>query len=147
MSTASMARARQARRACPSMFVLLVLALASASGVAPAAVRQTPSDRPDRALMEEGQEVFGAECAECHNDAGSGVGPSFASNAAMQSKERVIRRILEGTPDGGMPAFAASMTDRKIAAVGSFIRNSWDNAYGTVAEADIKAMRGQLKKP
>ena len=97
--------------------------------------------------MAEGQEVFGAECAECHNDAGTGVGPSLASNATMGSKQRVIARILDGTADGGMPAFAASMPDRRVAAVATFIRNSWDNAYGPVAEADVKAVRDERKKP
>ena len=129
----------------------VVLAVVLTAGAA----RQGPSEGGttdvDRALMPvlmgEGQEVFGAECAECHNDTGSGVGPSFASNAAMGSKERVIRRILEGTPDGGMPTFAASMSDRQVAAVSTFIRNSWDNAYGLVTEADVRTVRTQLKKP
>src|SRR3954447_20673300 len=88
------------------------------------------------ALMDEGAALFGSDCAACHAaEGGEGIGPSMTNNAAIASKDHVIKQILVGTPAKGMPPFASNYTDRKIAAVATFIRGSFDNTYGPIVEA------------
>ncbi len=96
------------------------------------------------ALMNEGQVVYGRDCAECHAE--GGIGAALGGNAHLADKDRVITRILQGSTDGAMAAFGPSLTDREIAAVGTFIRNTWDNAFGAIVEADVKRVRDLLKK-
>lgn len=106
---------------------------------------QADSADSKAALMAEGQAVFGAECTTCHGaDGTSDVGPALAGNASMAVTDFVIKRLLQGVAD--MPAFASSLTDRQIAAVGTFVRNSWDNAHGIVLEADVKRVRAEVAK-
>ena len=97
--------------------------------------------------MDDGEPVFGADCAACHGAEGSeGAAPALVGNAALGNKERVIKQILEGVPARGMPPFARTLTDRQVAAVSTFIRNAWDNAYGAVLEADVKRLRDEIDK-
>ena len=99
------------------------------------------------ALMAEGSTLFGSDCAACHAvEGGESVGPPMAGNASLASKDHVITRILEGMPAKGMPPFATSYTDRKIAAVSTFIRGAFDNAYGPVVDTDVARVRDELNK-
>jgi mono/diheme cytochrome c family protein len=43
-----------------------------------------------------------------------------------------------------MPPFG-SLTDRQVAAVATFVRNTGSNAYGVVLEADVARVRESLK--
>jgi mono/diheme cytochrome c family protein len=49
-----------------------------------------------------------------------------------------------GNPEAGMPAFAAQLTDRQVAAIATFIRNSWGNEHGMVDPAVVTALRAGL---
>ena len=122
-------------------------------GVASAASSQQKGPEPAvdpavvAALLEEGATLFGSDCAACHAaEGGEGIGPSMTNNAALNSKDHVIRQILEGMPAKGMPPFAANYTDRKVAAVATFIRGSFENAYGPIAEAEVKRVRDETIK-
>jgi mono/diheme cytochrome c family protein len=94
--------------------------------------------------MHEGSLIFGRDCAECHAD--GGIGASLGGNEHLKDKTRVITRILQGSLDGAMEPFASSLTDREVAAVATFVRNTWDNAFGPVIEADVKKVRDAIKK-
>jgi len=96
------------------------------------------------ALMNEGQVVYGRDCAACHAE--GSIGALLGGNASLADKDRVITRILQGTPDGAMANFGPSLTDREIAAVATFIRNTWDNAFGAIVDADVKRVRDALAK-
>lgn len=96
------------------------------------------------ALMAEGQVVFGADCTTCHAaDGAADIGPALAGNTSMGAKDAVITKILNGVND--MPGFAPTLSDRQVAAVATFIRNSWENAQGVVVESDVKAIRDAKK--
>lgn len=127
--------------ACPGVVmvaVLLTVVTGRAAGQADAADLKA-------ALMAEGQAVFGAECTTCHGaDGTSDVGPALAGNTSMAVTDFVIKRLLQGVAD--MPAFASSLTDRQIAAVGTFVRNSWENAHGVVHEADVTRVRADVAR-
>ena len=130
--------------------VLLILGLSIAAWGRGVAARQVGQDSTSdaeqlAALMDEGQMIYGSDCAACHVEGTDSVGPMMDGNASLAEKDHVIRRILEGVPAKGMPPFATTLTDRKIAAVSTFIRNAWDNAYGIVLEADVKRVREELK--
>jgi cytochrome c oxidase subunit 2 len=95
------------------------------------------------ALMNLGAAVFGANnCLDCHGD--GGAGPSFTNNSALANRDAVVRQILKGTDN--MSEFASTLTDAQIAAVATFIRNSFDNAYGVVLEPDVKRLRDEVVK-
>jgi mono/diheme cytochrome c family protein len=135
----------------PTSGVLFLLALCLTGAGLVTAQQPAPevpiSEEERAALMEAGEAIFSADCAVCHGAEGSeGAAPALAGNASLANKEHVIRQVLEGTPVRGMPPFAQSLDDRKVAAVSTFIRNAWDNAHGVVLEADAKRLRQQIDK-
>jgi mono/diheme cytochrome c family protein len=107
------------------------------------AVQGPSASRPDSlkaSLMAEGAEIYAVECTTCHApDGGSDQGPALAGNTSIGSTEFVATRLLNGVKD--MPAFAPTLSDRQIAAVATFIRNSWENDHGVVLEAEVKTLR------
>jgi mono/diheme cytochrome c family protein len=43
-----------------------------------------------------------------------------------------------------MPAFAGQLTDQQVAAIATFVSNSWGNQYGLVDPATVTALRAGL---
>jgi mono/diheme cytochrome c family protein len=118
----------------PRAAAMLGLGLALARGLTPATAQDPAAD--DRAAIEAlvaiGQPVFEANCSSCHGKLGSGyVGPSFVGNDRIGDSARALRQIRRGGAD--MPPFGGELTPEEIVAVGTFIRNSWGNAYGLLA--------------
>lgn len=94
------------------------------------------------ALMSEGQTTYASQCAMCHASDGAGqIGPSLQSNDLLGNNEFLIGRILNGFPAHGMPPFRSQLTDREIAAVSTFVRNSWENDFGGVFEEEVSELR------
>ncbi len=110
-------------------------------------------------VMAAGKTVFASSCAACHKANGDGVGrlfPPLKASATVQQKEptSVIRVILEGArtvatasePTAvAMPAFGWKLSDAQIAAVATFVRNSWGNEASAVSEDDVKSLRKTLR--
>ena len=138
----------------PAALLLLLVApvVAGAARVVAGSIQGQPPSPPSApvsaelkaVLMDEGQLVYGRDCAECH--AQGGIGAALGGNRNLADKDRVITRILQGSPDAAMEAFGPSLTDREIAAVGTFVRNTWDNDFGAIAEADVKRVRDALSR-
>ena len=98
-------------------------------------------------LVNEGAVVFGTSCVSCHDaDGGDGPAPALSGHVSMGARDHVVRQILRGNAEKGMPAFATLLSDRQIAAVATYIRNSWENAHGVVLEADAKRVRDESKE-
>jgi mono/diheme cytochrome c family protein len=98
------------------------------------------------ALTEEGDDVFHrVGCSGCHGDNGQGGnGPMLAGNDYLAVRSAVVAQIMNpDTEHGGMPAFA-HLSDREIAAVATYVRNSWGNEYGIVPEEIIALFRGGM---
>ncbi len=95
------------------------------------------------AAAEDGRALFAANCSACHQPAGQGIAgafPALAGNAFVQGAPSVAAAtVLNGR--GGMPSFKADLSDAQIAAILSFVRQSWGNTAGPVAEADVAAGR------
>lgn len=94
------------------------------------------------ALVEEGESVYGNSCAGCHGaDGGGGAGPTLAGDTFLRSARATVGQILAGNPDRGMPAFAGALDNDEIAALATYIRNSWGNEYGIVEAATVELYR------
>ena len=109
-----------------------------------------PSLRPDEAIMARGKGLYRDRCAPCHGAGGLGQArlfPRLAGSAVVQARrpDTVLGVIVHGAqavatpgaPTGpAMPAFAGLLRPEEIAAVASYIRNSWGNrAPGVDASA------------
>ena len=105
--------------------------------VAPAPVSQD-------VLIAEGASVYRNRCARCHGRNGQGqwyghdAAPRLDGNFARLSVRGIAVQVIQG--GSYMPPFA-SLTDREIAAVATYIRNSFGNNYGIATEEEVYKYR------
>lgn len=94
----------------------------------------------------DGQALFTANCAACHQATGKGIPgafPALAGNAFVQgAPAEVATVLLKGR--GGMPDFSNSLDDAEIAQVLSYVRSSWGNRAAALSEGDVGAQRAAL---
>ena len=121
----------------------------------PAPIAQTDSQ------MVLGAKVFDISCAACHTSGGKGLDglvTALGGNSALQAKvdTNLINAVLRGTnpavtqgkPTGAaMPGFAWKLSDAQIAAVGTYVRNSWGNAAPAVTADSVAKARSTLALP
>jgi len=107
-----------------------------------------------------GAELYVDNCAACHRSDGAGyerVFPSIAGNARVLASDpsSVIRLILLGgrlpatsaAPSGlAMPGFAWRLSDREVALLGTFIRNSWGNHAPAIGIQDVSRIRRDIER-
>lgn len=99
-------------------------------------------DEAMSALMTLGGQVYGANCAVCHGAEGAGgIGPGLAGNSVVGNTPFIAERIINGFIEHGMPGFGAALSDHQIAAVATFVRNSWGNDYGAVLDEEVSEQR------
>ncbi|WP_226929661.1 c-type cytochrome [Janthinobacterium aquaticum] len=130
--------------------------------VAGPAMPARPAPLPaDNAQMLLGARVYEVNCAACHGSDGKGLDglvTSLGGNSALQAgvASNLINAVLRGTtpaithgkPTGaGMPGFAWKLSDAEVAAVGSFVRNSWGNAAPAVSAASVAEARKSINAP
>lgn len=93
----------------------------------------------------DGKTVFAKNCAACHQASGAGIAgafPALKGNAFVQGDAgAVIATVLKGR--AGMPTFATSLDDDKLALVLSYIRQSWGNNAAAISEPDVKTVRNR----
>jgi mono/diheme cytochrome c family protein len=61
--------------------------------------------------------------------------PALAESRIVAESERHIRQILNGGQF--MPAFGDQLSDRQVAAMATFVRNSYGNEHGPVTEEEV----------
>jgi mono/diheme cytochrome c family protein len=130
---------------------------AQAEKAAPAAAVQVrPSEQQAGAMLKQGARLYEKHCADCHGADGAGVPrvyPPLAKNRSilMEYSINPIRMVLvggfppstEGNPRPyGMPPFAYDLNDQEIAAVVTYIRQSWGNSASAVSPIEVGAARG-----
>jgi putative heme-binding domain-containing protein len=124
----------------------------------------THLNRADRRVYKLGAEVYQREshCATCHLTHGKGntnVYPSLVSSPWVNgSEERLIKMTLHGLwgkmkvngitydPSRGVPpmtAFRSLLKDEELAAVLTFVRNTWGNQASPVSPASVAKVRQQ----
>ncbi|WP_211452894.1 c-type cytochrome [Collimonas antrihumi] len=121
---------------------------------APAEKERASPDQVASAL-DLGQKIYKNHCADCHQASGKGVWPAYpplASNHAitMSAPVNAIRVVLNGgfAPSTaanprpyGMPPYGPTLTDSEVAAVVSYIRNSWGNKAPIVSASEVSRYR------
>jgi mono/diheme cytochrome c family protein len=112
----------------------------------------------DQGIMKAGGQIYADECSGCHGANGKGVSglfPSLSGTPVVQQADAasIVHVILRGAISAGtdlaptaaaMPAFAWVMNDDQVAAVATYIRNSWGNAAPAVNAGDVAKQRATL---
>lgn len=114
--------------------------LAQAAPAGNAAAAEAPEVSEQLRLAGEG--LYIQYCVACHRAQGEGDGagaPALARNSRLADEARLIRQVLQG--GDYMPGFGARLTDAEIAAIATYIRNSWANEFGPVTEEQVAAIR------
>ena len=128
------------------------------SAGAPAAPAPVSKSDP---RMQVGEAIFIDTCAACHVRSGAGIEhlfPRLAGNAIVMQDNptTLVRIILTGVRGAGtdalptspaMPSFGYRLDDSQVAAVVTYIRNSWGNASPAVDADTVKALRGKVTSP
>lgn len=129
-----------------------------------AAAPATP--RPDARVMAAGEAIYVDQCSACHAVDGKAAPtyfPPLPGAAVTQSVDptTVIRFILSGTQTVAtdarptplsMPGYAWKLDDAQVAAVATYVRNSWGNVAPAVSPSDVAKLRRrvaakQIQKP
>ena len=104
-----------------------------------------------------GKEVFSA-CSQCHQADGKGVAgtyPPLAATEFVTGDERRLAAILVNgmngplivngsTYSGEMPSWRGYFNDEELAAVMTYIRNSWGNKAAAVPKDSVAKVRAEL---
>jgi mono/diheme cytochrome c family protein len=108
--------------------------------------------------MVAGQAIYRDQCSACHGLDGHGspqLFPSLADSSVARSEDAAtqIRIVLRGARSvataaeptaPGMPSYGRQLTDAEIAAVLTYIRNSWGGAASAIAAQDVTNARATL---
>lgn len=107
-----------------------------------------PIDTED--LMREGRQLY-SSCASCHGDDGQSPHPDLVPNIAGsdvvldEDPEPLARLLIEGRDTDEYPGrkrrVARTMTDRQLAALMTYLRQSFDNDAEPVQPFDIMDVR------
>jgi mono/diheme cytochrome c family protein len=111
--------------------------------------------------FKEGKKIYEQYCLSCHQADGEGVPPRLIPPLAQASyvtgnKTKLIQWVLQGTPQekqlingtyysDNMPP-QNFLTNQQIAAVLTYIRNSFGNKASAVTSAEVEKVRATLKK-
>jgi mono/diheme cytochrome c family protein len=112
----------------------------------------------DQSIMKSGGRIYLDECSGCHGADGKGTAslfPTLAGSTIVQQADpaSLMHVVLRGArsvatdkaPTGaGMPEFGWLLNDDQVAAVLTYIRNSWGNAAPAVSASDVHAARQAL---
>lgn len=111
----------------------------------------TTSELDTRAILAQGAKVYAERCADCHGKDGNGAAgiyPPLNGNSSVNEPTGInaTRVVLLGgfapVTEGNarpysMPPFAQQLSDADVAAVVTYIRQSWSNKASIVMERDV----------
>jgi len=114
------------------------------------------TEKQNAALRAKGAKLYEHRCARCHQRRGEGVPriyPPLANNQAIAMRYPInaIRIVVNGgfppvtagnPRPYGMPPFGQDLSDEEIAAVVSYIRQSWGNHALAVSPPEVSGARG-----
>lgn len=117
-----------------------------------------PLHRED-ATMVAGAAIYRDQCSACHGLNGHGTAklfPSLADSALVRSvdPQTLIRIVLRGARSvatdteptaPGMPSYGWQLDAEQIAAVLTYVRNSWGSAASRVSPKDVSRAKAQLR--
>jgi mono/diheme cytochrome c family protein len=125
-----------------------------AQGATPSQVSETAPE------MTAGGAIYRDQCSACHGLNGKGVDrlfPAVANSSLARADDptSVIRIVLRGARSvstakeptaAGMPSYGWQLNDSEVAAVLTYIRNSWGNASPAVSPDEVTRLRDSLAK-
>ena len=105
--------------------------------------------------MQAGAAIYIDTCSACHTRSGDGIAelfPRLAGSAVVQQADpaTLVRVVAQGTkaavtaaaPTGpAMPSLGWRLSNDEIAAVVTYIRNSWGNAASAVSADDVSRFK------
>ena len=105
------------------------------------------------------QAIYRDQCSACHGIDGKGVPscsrrwprrprcgrPIRPRTDPRRAARRAQRRDRSGADRAGMPAFGWQLKDDQIAAVLTYIRNSWGGAAAAVSADDVRNAQGSCR--
>ena len=108
----------------------------------------------DKTLMEKGKAIY-VQCLACHQANGEGITGAFPplanSDYMLADINRMIKTILNGTTDpimvngteypGNTMTKFTHLSDKDIAAVATYVLNSWGNPGGVVTTEMVASNR------
>jgi mono/diheme cytochrome c family protein len=111
--------------------------------------------RASSEVMARGGKIYEQQCASCHGGKGQGVPsmyPALAGNrdvilASPNNVVQIIRKggfapATQGNPQPfGMPPFKQILSGEDIAAVSTYVRQSWGNSASPVSAFDVDRVR------
>ena len=115
-----------------------------------------PAFKPARSdQLALGEKVYGQRCADCHGEQGQGAPgayPALAGNRAVTqvAAANPVLSVLgggfapatAGNPQPfGMPPYRTLLNDAEIAAVVTYLRQSWGNRASPVLPQDVQRLR------
>lgn len=117
-----------------------------------------PADSAVRDPLDAGQRVYSQICAACHQADGTGLAgafPPLAESDWVQGDERRLALLtlhgligpitVNGVAwNGAMPAQGATVNDRQIADVLTYIRSFWGNESTPVDESTVTELRARF---
>jgi len=129
----------------------------SAEGQKAGAAAGGEAAAPVETLAQQGKKVF-QNCVSCHQADGHGVPSTYpplaGSEWVLGSPKRVTMVVLKGLQgslhvegasfNNAMPAWGSTLTDKKVAAVLSYIRSSWGNNAPEITPEQVAVVRKQI---
>jgi mono/diheme cytochrome c family protein len=117
---------------------LAILPLALALAAPALAQGDTAATGSAKAQTSSGEQTYREICAACHMNAAQGSkdgakAPALARNTNLADNTFVLNRLWRGK--GGMPAFADILSAEQVAAVATYIRSHFGNAYAAAITA------------
>ena len=109
--------------------VIILVLLVSAC-----AVDTTKPTNPEE-LISQGENLYWENCAGCHQFEGQGwshIYPNLAGNpiVTLHDPAPLVVTVLNG--QGSMPGFRGQLSSEEIAAILSYVRNSWGNEASAI---------------
>jgi len=101
----------------------------------------------DQQLLKAGGTIYASDCAACHQPSGQGMPPTFpalAGDSFLSDAGAVVKRIYQGS--GAMPSHH-SYTAKDLAAVATYVRNTWGNGYGGVSVSVAASAEPKASNP
>jgi mono/diheme cytochrome c family protein len=126
-------------------------------GLAERPIGGPPTALPPQDPMKLGREVFNS-CMQCHQETGLGVPGSYpplvGSEYVLGDKRRIAAILLNGisgefvvkgqTYNSAMPPWA-TLDDEEIAAVATYVRNTWGNKAEPLSREFVGAVRKEVE--
>jgi cytochrome c oxidase subunit II len=123
----------------------------AAAAVAPVASAAAPAAMTKDEMMAHGKGVYEANCLACHGADGKGNAALKAkaldgSAVVTGPKAQQIAMLLEGKAGTAMSSFK-QLSDKDLASVATYTKNTWGNKAGEIQPGDFFAARNGAVAP